>query len=272
MPAIPVVIKEQVIVKEKRTRNKGQGAAANKDKSPPPREKPKVPDVPTKCPMCGKTYPMQRTYFPQVGSSTYAGNYSYTAVCMDCIEKFFNDHMEMYSGDMQKAVRRTCEWIDAYYDPKIMDRILPEKQGMEEYLHRIRMSVSSINKSFDDTLQDEGDRVYSGGGNVVTLADAGLSTDDLSRAVNIFGEGFEEKAYGYMYRIYRGYIDPLGDTATAGQLKSARFLAALEYRCMEAIKNDKPNASALSSAPSVPLRTASRSSSISSPSINPRLA
>lgn len=232
MPAIPVVIKEErIVVKEQK--------AKPKPKKP---KTVKAPELPSVCSMCGKEYPNQQGYFPQVQSIAYAHNYNYTTVCNDCIEQFYNDHVKKYDNDKDKAVRRTCEWLDAYYDPKVVEKLGREFK-FADYIRRIRMSSTSINKTWDDTIADEEDKRLTG----VISTSSELSQSELLEAVDIFGEGFEEKAYEYMMRIYRGYVSPLGDTATAGQLKSARFLAALEYRCMEAIKNDKPNASALSS-------------------------
>lgn len=232
MPAIPVVIKEErVILKD-----------PPKPKPKPKPKKIKAPELPSVCSMCGKEYPYQQGYFPQVESMAYAHNYNYTTVCNECIDRFYDDHLKQYEDDKARAIRRTCEWLDAYYDPKVVDK-LGDDANMAEYIKRIRLSKVSSHKTWDDTLADEADKRLTG----VVSTGSELSASELLEAVDIFGEGFEEKVYEYMMKIYRGYISPLGDTATAGQLKSARFLAALEYRCMEAIKNDKPNASALSS-------------------------
>lgn len=232
MPAIPVVIKEErVVVKEVKPK--------------PKPKKPKVvkaPELPSVCSMCGKEYPYQQGNFVQVESPMYAHNYNYVTVCNECLEQFFQDHIKQYS-DMPRALRRTCEWVDGYYSPAIAEKLGNEFKAAD-YFRKVRQLKTAMNKTWDDTVTEENDKRVA---NVVAGSGTGLSPSELMEAIDIFGEGFEENAYGDMLRIYRGYILPLGDTATAGQLKSARFLAALEYRCMEAIKNDKPNASALSS-------------------------
>lgn len=239
MPTIPVVIKEErVIVKEPPKKTNGK-AKARKARA----KTYNLPEVPTVCMMCGTEYPCQQGNFTQSASLMYGHNYGYVHVCMSCTEKFYQSHLEEYNGDKKKAIRRVCEWLDIYYSPETCDR-MGDDFTLSEYFRRIKMSSVSVRKTWDDTLADEEEKRIAG---VSALGTTEISTSDLTEAIDIFGEGFEEKAYEYMLRIYRGYILPLGDTVTAGQLKSARFLAALEYRCMEAIKNDKPNASALSS-------------------------
>jgi hypothetical protein len=236
MPAIPVVIKqERVIVKEAKPKPKPKKNTKTKTI--------RAPELPSVCSMCGKEYPCQQGNFAQSESPAYSHNYNYVHVCLSCAEQFFRDHVKMYNGDEKRAMRRLCEWLDIYFDPSMWDR-METPRAPDEYFRRVRMSRVSIHKTWDDTLDDEENKRIN---NVLSQGSTEMTKSDLAEAVDIFGEGFEEKAYEYMLRIYRGYISPLGDTVTAGQLKSARFLAALEYRCMEAIKNDKPNASALSS-------------------------
>lgn len=245
MPAIPVVIKEErVVIKEQKLKRR----PSNKSKQ-------EIPDVPSTCTMCGKKYPFQPGNFPRVNSRAYKMNNGFATICLDCVEQFFQDHVQKYNNDKKKAIRRTCELLDCYFAPDSWEKLGEDATSLD-YLNRLQLLRSPNRQSWDDTLDEEEVEMAKASASkrdtaaptVVTgVSDLGLTPEEMLEAVDIFGEGFEPKAYEYMMRIYRGYITPLGDTVTAGQLKSARFLAALEYRCMEAIKNDKPNASALSS-------------------------
>ena len=209
------------------------------------RQTSKLPDErkPHQCIVCGCVYPNQIDYFPKIRTPMYKGNNSYAPICNTCCTQYFHDWLKAYDGDDKKALRRCCEWLNVYYE---RDLAGTAGGGIVGYLADMNRNFRRFTKmSWDDTLAEEGQVVGTPQNSSVT------SEEDRSplvrEGVAVFGEGFTEDAYPMMLRTYHGYIDPLGDTATAGQLKSARFLAALEYRCMEAIKADKPNASALSS-------------------------
>lgn len=207
------------------------------------RQTSKLPEEsqPHQCIVCGCVYPKQPDYFPKIRTKMYKGNNSYAPICNTCCTQYYHNWLQDFDGDDKKAIRRCCEWLNVYYD---RDLAGTAGNGFVGYLADMdKNNRQFIKYSWDDTLYDEAQIV----GTEVNNAKEEGRSPQVEEGVRIFGEGFTEDAYPMMLHTYHGYIDPLGDTATAGQLKSARFLAALEYRCMEAIKADKPNASALSS-------------------------
>ena len=198
---------------------------------------------PHQCIVCGCVYPNQIDYFPKIRTPMYKGNNSYTPICNTCCTQYFHDWLKAYDGDDKKALRRCCEWLNVYYEPDLAGTA---GGGIVGYLADMNRNFRRFTKmSWDDTLAEEG-QIVGTPQNISETPEEDRSPL-VKEGVAVFGEGFPEDAYPMMLRTYHGYIDPLGDTATAAQLKSARFLAALEYRCMEAIKADRPNASALSS-------------------------
>ena len=173
----------------------------------------------------------------------YKGNNFYIPICSTCCTQYYQNWLKDYDGDEMRAIRRCCEWLNIYYDK---EEAAATTDGILGYLGALARRYRRFAKvSWDDTIAEEA-AIVGTAANVVSIPEEGRSPL-IEEGIDVFGEGFPEDAYPMMLRIYHGYIDPLGDTATAGQLKSARFLAALEYRCMEAIKADRPNASALSS-------------------------
>jgi len=218
---------------------------------PRKRGKPKKPpapipdeELPHKCLACGCTYPKQVGYFPKVGTQMLKGNNYFGFFCNTCTTQRYLKWVKEYDGNQLKAIRRCCEWLDTYYKQEYAESA---SEGILQYLKILSRydPNGALKKTWDDTLADEAKIVDSTINNPFDLAEG--RSPIIEEGVSVFGEGFPEDAYPMMLRTYHGYIDPLGDTVTAGQLKSARFLAALEYRCMEAIKADKQNASALSS-------------------------
>ena len=200
------------------------------------------PDQPHACSSCGCVYPKQQGYFPKIVIKNYKGNNYFAHMCNTCLEQRYQAYLKSYD-DEPKALRRCCELLDVYYDPELGGRSF---DGITGYIAELSKRYKGYTmKTWDNTLSEQADVVDSLINDPSAYADG--SNPDVREGIEVFGEGFPADAYTMMLRTYHGYIDPLGDTATAGQLKSARFLAALEYRCMEAIKADKPNASALSS-------------------------
>ncbi len=190
---------------------------------------------PHRCLICGNMYPKQIGNYPKTGAPIYQHNNGYVPYCNACCTQRYEGWVKKYGNEM-KAIRRACEWLDLYYDPDVAEKT---SGGIVGYAALLKQSdKNSYSKTWDDTLDAEA--VY-----------ASTNLSEMSQAVKegieLFGEGFPNDAYPMMLRTYHEYIDPLGNTVTAGQKKSARFLSSLEYRCMEAIRTDKSNASALSS-------------------------
>lgn len=214
-----------------------------------------ITELPHLCPVCGGTYPRQPGYFPKIPTRMYKGNNYYSAICNTCCTEYYQNWLKEYK-DEKKAIRRCCEWLNIYYDPIAVGRA---GGGLLGYMDDMDKNARGFGgKSWDDTIaeeayaaeKEEAARAAQAQECVVeqpVRAETEARRPDVIEGENIFGEGFPDDAYSFMLRTYHGYIDPLGDTVTAVQVKSARFLAALEYRCMEAIKADKSNASALSS-------------------------
>lgn len=209
------------------------------------RQTSQLPDEakPHQCFICGCVYPKQPDFFPKIRTKMYRGNNSYAPVCRTCCTQYYQNWLKAFNGDDKKAIRRCCEWLNVYYDRDLAGTC---GDGIVGYLADMDKNCKPfIYRSWDDTLAEEAQIVGSDVNAIMTVGED--RSPVVEEGVEVFGEGFPADAYAEMLHSYHGYIDPLGDTVTAAQVKSARFLAALEYRCMEAIKADKPNASALSS-------------------------
>lgn len=195
------------------------------------------------CVKCGTPYNTKKGNFPKVSSPSYRGNGGYTAICSRCIIKFFNDKTEEYHGDEMKAMRRVCEWLDLYFSEAVFNMTENDpKTGSSRCMDYIRRANlrQVTGTCFDDTLGYEASIVKT-----EELNDSGSDAARLKKAVDIFGSGFDRDAYDFLLRSYNSYLEPLGKTVTTGHMKSARFLAMLEYRATESIKEGTNNAAQL---------------------------
>lgn len=212
---------------------------------PKPKPKPKKKPEPEKryvCGTCGREYLKQMGNFPKLNIPKYEGNDGYCTTCVECVTNFYSERLKLYDGNTAKAVRRTCEWLDVYWSPRVFEKMTG---GITTYFSKVALMTKGA-VTWENTLNEEAETPILEAGSI-NPTDMPVIDDVMTEAITIFGEGYDVDAYPFMLSTYKGYIEPLGDTATASQVKSARFLAALEYRVMDAIKHDKPNASALSS-------------------------
>jgi len=206
-------------------------------------KKPARPDEeqPHLCITCGCVYPKQPGYFPFLRTKQYKGNNWYSPICNTCCTQHYQNWFKQYE-DEGKAIRRCCEWLNVYYDPDGIDKTT---NGIVGYLYDMDKAGHGYwGKTWDNTLEAEKQIVGTFAYN--TEADGAERSPAVEEGIKVFGEGYPADAYKDMLRTYHSYIDPLGDTATMAQLENAALLGALKYRAMEAIKNDKSNASALS--------------------------
>lgn len=196
------------------------------------------------CYTCGTPYSRRAGSFNKVPSPTYRGSGGFLHICARCISKRYEEYVEKYANDEARAVRRMCEFLDLYYSPKVLEMaksdIKPQTNLLQNYFRKMNLAqVTGV--CFDETLDAEG---------IMRTVVTGDNKEDggLGEAFDLFGDGFDENAYRVMLRSYHGYVDPLGNTLTAGQQKEAIFLAVLEYRTLEAFRNGAANASQLANA------------------------
>jgi len=208
---------------------------------PRPKKKPEPPEKRYVCTTCGREYLKQMGNFSKLNVPKYDGNDGYCTTCVECVNTFYEERLKMYDGNTAKAVRRVCEWLDIYWSPRVFEKMVG---GITNYFSKVALMTKGV--SWENTLNEEAEKPILEAG-AVNPTDMPVIDDVMEEAVSIFGEGYDVDAYPFMLSSYKGYIEPLGDEATASQVKNARFLAALEYRVMDAIKHDKQNASALSS-------------------------
>lgn len=229
MPAVDGF--EQILARKTPTK-------APKRPGKPPREG-TAEDQGHRCLLCGTIFPRQPGSFPKIATKMYKVNNYFAPWCVYCCSQYYEDWLAQY-GSEARAIRRCCEWLNVYFDPACVGQRDDGIVGYLQYMAEVPRGGFG-KKSWDDTLAEE---AAAGGDDA---PDIGLRSPVIEEGIEVFGEGFPQDAYPMMLRTYHEYLDPLGNTVTATQKKSARFLASLEYRCMEAIKQDKSNASALSS-------------------------
>lgn len=107
------------------------------------------------CVRCGTAFSRKKGYFPVSHSPMYRGS-GYLPWCNDCVEEMYEEYVRTL-GD-KEAMRRMCMKMDLYWDEAIyamVERSAGVNSRIRNYIGKTNI-IRYIDKTFDDTLQEEG--------------------------------------------------------------------------------------------------------------------
>lgn len=189
-----------------------------------------------RCVCCGKDYKVQKSNFPYSRSPLFTGNNGYAPVCKRCVEKYYDQLVDFFTGNEEKAIERVCQIMDWYYLDDIWastrkisaDRsrvgAYPSKMGLPQwakqgstYLDTIRDRASAVVQSYDEfeDMQDQGE------------------TGITKRQIKQWGVGFEESEYKLLDEHYKSLKDSI-DTNDIVQDTLARDLCEIKVQQVRA--------------------------------------
>lgn len=227
-----------------RSKPKTAQAAASRKKptkvnpdAKPGKMKPEVDDNRTYvCSCCGKEYKVQKSNFPHTLSPLYAGNNGYASFCKHCVDRYYDQLVEFFSGNEEKAIDRICQVLDWYYLDDIWaatrkisaDRsrvgAYPSKMGLHHwakqgttYLDTIRDRASVVVQSYDE-FEDKREQG---------------ETSISKRQINDWGVGFEESEYRLLDDHYKSLKESI-DTNDIVQDTLARDLCEIKVQQVRA--------------------------------------
>jgi len=186
------------------------------------------------CTCCGKEYKSQKGNFPHSSSPLFVGNNHYASICKRCTERYYEQLVDYFTNNEEKAMERMCQLFDWYYLDDIwaatrkisMDRsrigAYPGKMGLwskqgTTYLDTIRDRASTVVQSYDEfeDMKEQGD--------------TGIS----KRQVNEWGVGFEENEYRLLDDHYKSLKESI-DTNDIVQDTLARDLCEIKVQQVRA--------------------------------------
>lgn len=161
-----------------------------------------------RCSCCGKEYKGQKGNFPVSNSVLYAGNNGYVTICRHCIERYYQQLIEFYSGNEEHAIEHCCRLFDWYYST---DAAAMTKNASKGY-SRISMYPSKMNMlqirekgtSFLDTLRERyGNRIMK----EEDIHEAEGNDSAASREMILFfGFGYSDEEYAFLGKQYTDWI------------------------------------------------------------------
>lgn len=135
--------------------------------------------------------------------------------CKECIEKLYQNYHEKYknlgyTNPDRKSVERICMALDLYYNDDIFDSVVKQAESgrmsgvplIYLYVRQIKM-YQYRNKDYDTTIHDK----YSAAKDkesVMTLYtnDDEYKNETVELSIKIFGKGYEDDEYVYLYEQY----------------------------------------------------------------------
>ncbi len=158
-----------------------------------------------RCSCCGKEYKSQKGNFPVTNSWLDENNNGYLTVCRSCIEKYYQQLIEFYSGNEEHAIEHCCRLFDWYYNT---DAAAMTKNASKGY-SRISMYPSKMNMvqirdkgtTFLDTLRERySNRIMSE--EDIQSAESENSATVSKETIQFFGFGYSDEEYAFLAKQY----------------------------------------------------------------------
>jgi hypothetical protein len=162
------------------------------------------------CSCCGKKYTKQKGNFPYSNSPLFAGNGGYVTICKSCIDKYFYNLVDFFSGNEEKAADRMCQICDWFYADDIWgvcrkissDRsrigALPSKASLPQYKQRGTTYLDTIKERASANINDAEDLMDNQEG----LADLKVR----KRTISMFGMGYSMEQYKFLQEQYDDWV------------------------------------------------------------------
>lgn len=107
---------------------------------------------------CKKIFAKQRSNFPTVQSTLYAGNNYYLPWCNKCIDFFYTRYREECGLSEADTIKRLCSKFDIYWSTSIYNTmpsaVSATQSRMRTYISRTNLTQYS-GKTYDDTISEE---------------------------------------------------------------------------------------------------------------------
>lgn len=108
------------------------------------------------CYRCGQAYGRKKGNFPVSYAVMHKG-VGYTPICKTCVDALYNAYLAQCNSS-KLAVRQVCRKLDIYFNEsayELVERKSTTRTMMTQYIQKVN-SISYANKSYDDTLSEEG--------------------------------------------------------------------------------------------------------------------
>jgi len=206
------------------------------------------------CTCCGKKYKHQKNNFSVTSSPLFAGNNGYVSICKSCVDKYYLQLVDYYSGNEEHAIERCCQLFDWYYSD---DVAAMTQKSMSAGKTRIGLYPSKMNvvqnkktSTYLDTVMEKSkDTIDS----IADLQDSTINPEDgelqvSTEDVEMFGAGYKPDEYHFLREQYDEWITRYeAKTKAQEELFKVICIAQLSIRRAQQQNNSKGVAEATKS-------------------------
>lgn len=159
----------------------------------------KLRDNPLCC-CCGTEYDAQQNNFFHSDSPIFAGNKGFFRICKSCTEKYYNDLLKKFDGNVYRAMERMCQIFDIYYNAAAFTAVLEKNTDgniMAAYIKKMQL-FQYKGKTYSDTILETAPK------SIDTVEDVQKQDDSSTtkKAVGAWGYGFSPEEYNTLNDMY----------------------------------------------------------------------
>ena len=163
------------------------------------------------CSCCGKVYSYQKDNFPVSNSVLYASNNGYLTICKNCLDNYYQQLVEFYSGNEEHAIEHCCRQFDWYYSNEAVAMTKNISKGRSRILmYPSKMNMIQIKKkgtTYLDTLKEKGNEKIMSHDDVLQVDfDESQSDEEMHDAIEFFGFGYLPGDYQFLWQQYQDWV------------------------------------------------------------------
>lgn len=156
------------------------------------------------CSCCGSEYNELNKNFSPTNLPLFK-NTGYYPVCKKCMDQFFNEMTEIYSGNEEQVIKYICQMTGVYFNPSPLGasrKISQHRSRLSTYISKVQINPW-IGKTYIDTLKDE--FAIENCKVIDTFDDVKDSKGTKLKTVKFFGTGFADEDYTYLQEQYNDW-------------------------------------------------------------------
>ena len=163
------------------------------------------------CVCCGKEFKLKDFYNSNSNLHAASGKIPW---CRDCIDNIYYDYCEKYKTNgyaepEKKAIERMCMFLDIYFCNKVYDAAVKQIEDgavtsslISSYIRIAKLSQYR-SKNYNTTLQERYNEARFNDRPVSIYSDEDSNMNEtVEKAMKLFGNGFEDDDYVYLYNQY----------------------------------------------------------------------
>lgn len=159
------------------------------------------------CSCCSKKYTKQKGNFPFSNSPLFAGNGGYVTICKSCIDKYFYNLVDFFSGNEEKAVDRMCQICDWFYADDILAacrKISSDRSRIGAYPSKMQLPQYKEQRgiTYLDTIKERASVNINDAEDLIEAKDDLADLKVRKKTISMFGMGYTTEQYKFLQEQY----------------------------------------------------------------------